>query len=102
MDATQPLPLETLYYQLLPSGSGRARRIEARQAPQTPVHKPFYDVPAIIGKATHGQVHVTLSFDQREFPALEHGHKLFRVVARERVETHNAAKPYCGTTPTLD
>lgn len=94
MDATQPLPLETLYYQLLPSGSGRARRIEARQAPQTPVNKPFYDVQAIIGKATHGQVHVTLYCDQREFSELEHGDQLFRVVAREIVEQRREAERY--------
>ncbi|MCE0462571.1 class I adenylate cyclase [Pseudomonas uvaldensis] len=94
MDSDQPLNLETLYYQLLPSGNGRARRIEARQAPQTPVNKPFYDVQAIIGKAAHGQVHVTLYCNQQEFSELEHGDQLFRVVAREIVEQRREAERY--------
>ncbi|MBT2338156.1 MULTISPECIES: class I adenylate cyclase [Pseudomonas] len=94
MDAAQPLTLETLYYQLLPPGNGRARRIEARQAPQTPENKPFYDVQAIIGKATHGQVHVTLYCDQQEFSELEHGDQLFRVVAREIVGQRREAQRY--------
>ncbi|AKJ96969.1 MULTISPECIES: class I adenylate cyclase [Pseudomonas] len=94
IEAAQPLPLETLYYQLLPSGPGRARRIESRQAPQTPQNKPFYDVQAIIGKATHGQVHVTLYCDQQEFSELEHGDQLFRVVAREIVEQRREAQRY--------
>ena len=94
MDAAQPLNLETLYYQLLPSGNGRARRIEARQAPQTPVNKPFYDVQAIIGKAAHGQVHVTLYCNQQEFSELEHGDQLFRVVAGEIVGQRREAERY--------
>ncbi len=100
LDAAQPLTLETLYYQLLPSGSGRARRVEARQAPQMLVNKPFYDVQAIIGKAAHGQVHVTLYCDQQEFSELEHGDQLFRVVARR--SSNSAAKPsaIAATSPT--
>jgi adenylate cyclase class 1 len=94
MDGAQPLPLEILYYQLLPSGSGRARRVESRQSPQTPVNKSFYDVQAIIGKAAHGQVHVTLYCDQREFSELEHGDQLFRVVAREIVGQRREAERY--------
>ncbi|MBC3364879.1 class I adenylate cyclase [Pseudomonas sp. SWRI154] len=94
MDASQPPTLEILHYQLLPSGTGRARRVEARQAPQTPVNKPFYDVQAIIGKAAHGQVHVTLYCDQREFSELEHGDQLFRVVAREIVGQRREAERY--------
>ncbi|MFW9267359.1 class I adenylate cyclase [Pseudomonas sp. NR3] len=94
MDAAQPVTLEMLYYQLLPSGNGRARRVESRQAPQTPVNKPFYDVQAIIGKAAHGQVHVTLYCDQREFSELEHGDQLFHVVAREIVGQRRDAERY--------
>ncbi|WP_053213124.1 class I adenylate cyclase [Pseudomonas sp. Q12-87] len=94
MEVAQPLGLETLYYQLLPSGSGRARRIEARSAPQTPVNNPFYDVQAIIGKAAHGQVHVTLYCDQQEFSELEHGDQLFRVVAREIIGQRREAQRY--------
>jgi adenylate cyclase class 1 len=94
MDAAQPLSLETLYYQLLPSGTARARRVEARPAPQTPVNKPFYDVQAIVGKAAPGQVQVTLYCNQREFSELEHGDQLFSVVAREIVEQRRETERY--------
>ncbi|EJM11601.1 adenylate cyclase [Pseudomonas sp. GM18] len=94
MDAAQPLSLETLYYQLLPSGTARARRVEARPAPQTLVNKPFYDVQAIVGKAAPGQVQVTLYCNQREFSELEHGDQLFSVVARKIVEQRRETERY--------
>ncbi|WP_223490463.1 class I adenylate cyclase [Pseudomonas sp. A-RE-19] len=94
MDTAQPLSLDTLYYQLLPSGPARARRVEARPAPQTPVNKPFYDVQAIVGKAAPGQVQVTLYCNQREFSELEHGDQLFSVVAREIVEQRRETERY--------
>ncbi|OOV97413.1 class I adenylate cyclase [Pseudomonas sp. MF4836] len=95
MDASQPVaPLEALYCQILPSGSGRARRVEPRPAPLTPVDKPFYDVQAIIGKAAPGQVQVTLYCNQREFSELEHGDQLFSVVAREIVEQRHETQRY--------
>ncbi|WP_347902670.1 class I adenylate cyclase [Pseudomonas purpurea] len=95
MDAAQPVAaLDTLYYQLLPSGTARARRIEPRPTPQTPVNKPFYDVQAIIGKAAPGQVQVTLYCNQREFSELEHGDQLFAVVAREIVEQRREVERY--------
>ncbi|MEB0043876.1 MULTISPECIES: class I adenylate cyclase [unclassified Pseudomonas] len=94
MNAAQPLSLETLYYQLLPSGTGRPRRIESRPAPQTPVDKPFYDVQAIIGKAAPGQVQVTLYCNQQEFSELEHGDQLFSVVAREIVHQRSETERY--------
>ncbi|MHC8302741.1 class I adenylate cyclase [Pseudomonas sp. ZS1P83] len=94
MDVAQPLSLDTLYYQLLPSGPVRARRVEARPAPQTPVNKPFYDVQAIVGKAAPGKVQVTLYCNQREFSALEHGDQLFSVVAREIVEQRRETERY--------
>lgn len=94
MDAAQPLSLDTLYYQLLPSGPGRARRVEPRTAPQTPVNKPFYDVQAIVGKAAPGEVQVTLYCNQREFSELEHGEQLFSVVAREIVEQRRETERY--------
>ncbi|MDP0995642.1 hypothetical protein, partial [Klebsiella pneumoniae] len=57
LDPQEPLgAVQTLYYQLLPSGSNRARGIEPRPSPQNPANKPFYDVQAIIGKAAPGQV----------------------------------------------
>ncbi|RON40718.1 class I adenylate cyclase [Pseudomonas brassicacearum] len=94
MDVAQPLSLDTLYYQLLPSGPVRARRVEARPAPQTPVNKPFYDVQAIVGKAAPEQVQVTLYCNQREFSELEHGVRLFSVVAREIVEQRRETERY--------
>jgi adenylate cyclase class 1 len=94
MDTSQPLSLDTLYYQLLPSGPLRARRVEARLAPQTPVNKPFYDVQAIVGKAAPGQVQVTLYCNQREFSELEHGGQLFSVVTREIVEQRRETERY--------
>jgi adenylate cyclase class 1 len=94
MDAGPDARLETLYYQLLPSGPGRARRVEARPAPQTPVNKPFYDVQAIVGKAAPGEVQVTLYCNQREFSELEHGDQLFSVVAREIVEQRRESERY--------
>jgi len=94
MDAAQPLSLDTLYYQLLPSGPGRARRVEPRSAPQTPVNKPFYDVQAIIGNAAPGKVQVTLYCNQREFSELEHGDQLFSVVVQEIVEQRRETERY--------
>lgn len=94
MDATQPRSLDTLYYQLLPSGAGRARRVETRPAPQTPVNKAFYDVQAIVGKAAPGKVQVTLYCNQREFSELEHGDQLFSVVAREIIEQRREIERY--------
>ncbi|HJR28248.1 MAG TPA: class I adenylate cyclase [Pseudomonas sp.] len=94
MDVAQPLSVETLYYQLLPAGTTRARRVEPRPAPQTPVNKPFYDVQAIVGKAAPGQVQVTLYCNQREFSELEHGDQLFSVVAREIVEQRRETERY--------
>ena len=94
MNSTQPLSLDTLYYQLLPSGPGRARRVEARPVPQTPINKPFYDVQAIVGKAAPGQVQVTLYCNQREFSELEYGDQLFSVVAQEIVEQRREIERY--------
>ncbi|SDV09635.1 class I adenylate cyclase [Pseudomonas mucidolens] len=95
LDPQQPLAaVQIVYYRLLPSGSGRARRVEPRPAPQTPANKPFYDVQAIIGKGTPGQVSVTLYCDQREFSELEFGDQLFAVVAREIVGQRREPERY--------
>jgi adenylate cyclase class 1 len=102
MDTTQPASLDTLYYQLMPSGTGRARRVQARAAPQTPANKPFYDVQAIVGKAAPGKVQVTLYCNQREFSELEHGDQLFSVVAREIVEQRRETERYRGYITDLD
>lgn len=95
LDTPQTLgEVQTLYYQLLPSGSHRARSIEPRPAPQNPVNKPFYDVQAIIGKAAHGQVGITLYCNQREFCELEFGDQLFAVVAQEIVGQRRETERY--------
>ncbi|WP_455912099.1 class I adenylate cyclase [Pseudomonas putida] len=95
LDTQQPLgEVQILYYQLLPSGSNRARGIEPRPAPQNPANKPFYDVQAIIGKATPGQVGITLYCNQREFCELEFGDQLFAVVAQEIVGQRRETERY--------
>ena len=92
MNTAQPMDIN--YYQLLPSGPVRARRVEARPAPQTPANKPFYDVQAIVGKAAPGTAHITLYCNQREFSELEHGDQLFKRVAREIVEQRRETERY--------
>jgi adenylate cyclase class 1 len=95
LDPQQPLgDVHTLYYQLLPSGSTRARGVEPRPAPQSPANKPFYDVQAIIGKAAPGQVGITLYCNQREFSELEFGDQLFAVVAQEIVGQRRETERY--------
>ncbi|VVO11654.1 class I adenylate cyclase [Pseudomonas fluorescens] len=94
IEAAQPLSLDTLYFQLLPSGPVRARRVESRPPPQTPVNEPFYEVQAIVGKAAPGQAQVTLYCNQREFSELEHGDQLFSVVAREIVGQRRETERY--------
>ncbi|WP_339482804.1 class I adenylate cyclase [Pseudomonas sivasensis] len=95
LDTQQPLgAVQTLYYQLLPTGSGRARGIEPRPAPHNPTNKPFYDVQAIIGKAAHGKVGITLYCNQREFSELEFGDQLFAVVAQEIVGQRRETERY--------
>ena len=87
-------PLDTRYFQILPSGTGRARRVESRPAPLTPIDKGFYDVQAIIGKAAPGQVQVSLYCNQREFSELEFGDQLFSAVVREIVEQRREPERY--------
>ncbi|OPA96691.1 adenylate cyclase [Pseudomonas fluorescens] len=95
LDSQQPLgEVQILYYQLLPSGSLRARGIEPRPAPSTPANKAFYDVQAIIGKAAPGQVGITLYCNQREFSELEFGDQLFAVVAQEIVGQRQETERY--------
>lgn len=95
LDPQQPSgALQVLYYQLLPSAGGRARRVEPRPAPQTPANKPFYDVQAIIGKGSPGQVGITLYCNQREFSELEFGDQLFAVVAQEIVGQRRETERY--------
>ncbi|MNO52773.1 Adenylate cyclase [compost metagenome] len=85
--------LDTLYFQLLPSGPGRSRQLEPRPMPRVPLDKPFYEVQAIIDQAT-AQAHVTLYCNQKEFSELEHGDQLYSVVAREIVGQRREAERY--------
>jgi len=95
MDASAPAKaLDTLYYQLQPSAPGRARRVEARPAPQTPVNKPFYDVQAIVGKTGQDEVQVTLYCNQREFSELDYGNQLYIAVAQEIVGQRREVERY--------
>ncbi|MFO2461899.1 class I adenylate cyclase [Pseudomonas sp. 15FMM2] len=95
LDPQQPLAgVQIMYYQLLPSGSGRARQVEPRPAPQTPANEPFYEVQAITGKGAPGQVGITLYCNQREFCELEFGDQLFAVVARDIVGQRRETERY--------
>jgi len=103
LDTQQPAgEVQILYYQLLPSGNGRARGVEPRPAPQDPANKAFYDVQAIIGKGAPGQVGITLYCNQREFSELEFGDQLFAVVAREIVGQRRETERYRGYITDLD
>lgn len=90
----EPSALEILYYQVLPNGAGRARRIEPRVTPATPLEKRFYDVQAIIEEAAPGQVSVTLYCNHQEFSELEYGEQLFAVVAQQILEQRSETQRY--------
>jgi adenylate cyclase class 1 len=94
--------LTTLYYQILPGGPARPRRIEPRPAPPAATDKPFYDVQAIIEKSTPGRVQVTLYCNQKEFSELDYGDRLFAMVAREIVGQRLEATRYRGYITDLD
>lgn len=94
MDEQQAHPLDTLYYRLLPSGSGRARHVEPWQAPELALDLPYYEVQAIIQAAGDNALHVTLYCNQKEFSELDHGDQLYAVVAREIIEQRRDAQRY--------
>ncbi|WP_122761727.1 class I adenylate cyclase [Pseudomonas viridiflava] len=81
-DPSEPVSLEALYYQILPSGPGHARRVEHRLAP-TATDRSFYDVQAIIEETSPGQLNATLYCDNSEFSELEYGDQLYAAVARQ-------------------
>ena len=100
-EACQPLedespapPLDVLYYQLLPSGKGRARSVEARRIPVSAAMTPYYEVQAVIGKGAHGGQWVTLFCNQREFSQMDHGDQLYAAVAREIVGQRRETERY--------
>ena len=83
LDSLPQAALELRYAQLLPSGAGKARGIEPRLAPQDGHNQPYYEVQAILQAGMGDDIHVTLYCDQQEFSQLEHGERLYAVVARQ-------------------
>ncbi|UVE17663.1 class I adenylate cyclase [Pseudomonas sp. LS44] len=81
-DPLPPLPLEVLYYQILPAPPLRAQRVEPRLQPDAAISHPFYDVQAIVEPAAAQRVQVTLYCNHREFSELEYGADLYHAVAR--------------------
>lgn len=81
-DPTEPVSLDILYYEVLPSGAARARRIESRPPPSNG-HKPVYEVQAIIEETSPGQRSVTLYCGNSEYSQLEFGERLYAEVARQ-------------------
>ena len=86
--------LEVLYYQVLPSGAGRARSLEPRLAPQAVGSSVYYEVQAIIGKGAHGAQQVTLYCNQREFCQMDYGNQLYAAVAREIIGQRRETERY--------
>jgi adenylate cyclase class 1 len=88
-----PTHVETLYYQILPSGAGRGRKLESRVVPAAAA-RPFYDVQAIVEEAAPGQISVTLYCNNDEFSELEYGDQLFSVVARQILDRRQEPQRY--------
>ncbi|AHG38854.1 adenylate cyclase [Pseudomonas syringae CC1557] len=97
----EPVLLETLYYQVLPSGAAVARRIEHRQAP-TAADKSYYDVQAIIEETSPGQINVTLYCDNSEFSELEYGDQLYAAVAQQILGKRQEPQRYRSYITDLD
>ncbi|MBS7690247.1 class I adenylate cyclase [Pseudomonas lalucatii] len=87
-------PPEILYYQVLPPAPHRARRLERRPAPNSPVSHPFYDVQAIVEPGADKGTSVTLYCNHREFSELEYRGELFRAVARHILAQRRAGARY--------
>ncbi|AZL66345.1 MULTISPECIES: class I adenylate cyclase [Pseudomonas] len=94
LESLQQASLEIAYCQLLPSGLGKARSLEPRQAPLDGRSQPYYEVQAIVQGGAGGAVHVTLYCDQQEFSELEHGDQLYAVAARQILRQRHSAGSY--------
>ncbi|MEN5238609.1 MULTISPECIES: class I adenylate cyclase [Pseudomonas] len=94
LESLQQASLEIAYCQLLPSGLGKARSLEPRQAPLDGRRQPYYEVQAIVQGGAGGAVHVTLYCDQQEFSELEHGDQLYAVAARQILRQRHSAGSY--------
>ncbi|MEE1865552.1 class I adenylate cyclase [Pseudomonas auratipiscis] len=86
--------LEILYYQLLPSGTGKVRQVDAKQVQRNAIALPYYEVQAILQAGASDDVQVTLYCNQREFSELEHGDQLYTMVAREIIEQRRETERY--------
>ncbi|RWU26735.1 class I adenylate cyclase [Pseudomonas alkylphenolica] len=86
--------LDILYYQLMPAGPGKARSVEARQAPTRTIGTPYYDVQAIVQPGSGSNVQVTLYCNEQEFSGLEHGDQLYAEVARQIIGQRRDAERY--------
>ncbi|MEW5544260.1 class I adenylate cyclase [Pseudomonas soli] len=94
LDSLQQASLDILYYQLLPSGPGKARSLEPRPAPADSQNQACFEVQAILQAGTGDEVHVTLYCDQQEFSELEHGDQLYAVVARQILRQRRGSGSY--------
>ncbi|WP_194788183.1 class I adenylate cyclase [Pseudomonas sp. UFMG81] len=94
LDSLQQSALAIRYYQLLPSGVGRARTLEPRPTPKDGRNQPYYEVQAILQAGAGDAVHVTLYCDQQEFSELEHGDQLYSVVAQQILGQRRGAGSY--------
>ncbi|MDH0646542.1 class I adenylate cyclase [Pseudomonas sp. GD03858] len=94
LDSLQQASLDILYYQLLPSGAGKARSLEPRPIPQDSHAQAYYEVQAILQAGAGEGVHVTLYCDQQEFSELEHGDQLYAAVARQILRQRRSSGNY--------
>lgn len=94
LDSLQQASLEILYYQLLPSGPGKARSLEPRPSPREGIGQPYYEVQAILQAGAADEMHITLYCNQQEFSELEHGDQLYAVVARQILGQRRGAGSY--------
>ncbi|MDH0302540.1 MULTISPECIES: class I adenylate cyclase [unclassified Pseudomonas] len=94
LDSLQQAALDILYYQLLPSGIGKARHLERRPAPEDSRNQAYYEVQAILQAGSGDEVHVTLYCNQQEFSELEHGDQLYTVVARQILRQRRGSGSY--------
>ncbi|MBM3104921.1 class I adenylate cyclase [Pseudomonas sp. V1] len=86
--------LDILYYQLLPSGTGKVRQVDSKQVQRKAIAMPYYEVQAIVQAGASDDVQVTLYCNQREFSELEHGDQLYAMVAREIIEQRRETERY--------
>lgn len=85
---------EIIYYELLPAGRGRARRVERRSVPPSAQERPYYNVQAIVEPGAGQRSRITLYCNHREFSELEYGAGLFQAVARHILAQRRGQERY--------